>query len=80
MPAVGIEGPANPAVTAVFLRIEAGGLPDRHAAEVRAVWVRIADAGNRRELPGLQQFVERPQLRMQADGVGELYRVFRVDL
>src|SRR5438128_2807939 len=67
-----IETPAQPAVTGVVGTVEAGGVPDRHAGEMRPAGIGIADARKNGELPSLEQAAERPQRRVQAKRIVEM--------
>ena len=51
------RAPGRASRTLVLLGVEPGRVPDRHALEVRAVRVRIADARRSPAVPGLEQLV-----------------------
>ena len=52
-------------------------MPDVHAAEMRAVWIRIADALDDGHLALVIQGLEFREVRIQADGVRQLEHLVR---
>ncbi len=65
-----VEVTAEPAGVLEAFRI-AGRLPDFRRAEMRAVRVRVADALDDRQLPGVVKFLKTSQRLMQTDFVGD---------
>src|SRR6185369_7127912 len=76
----GVEGAAEPTVALVLLGVELRRLPDRHAAEVGALRIGVADAGDDREMSLAEQLVEGPQRRVETDAVVELDEVLCLEL
>ena len=74
-----IEQPPEPAGRRLGdVRSRRRGVPDVHRAEVRAIWIRVADALDDRERAALVEFAEPGEIRVQRDPVVERDHRLRV--
>ena len=56
----------------MLFRVEQGGVPNRHAAEVRPIWIRVADSLNNGQLAGVEQLSRIGQRRVQSNAASDL--------
>ena len=64
-----VEASPDPARAAVLFGVEPGGLPDRHALEMRSVGVGIAHTRHQGELASIEQPSQIAQRGVQADAI-----------